>query len=287
MREIELREGLWLTIESGHLFDRMHLAIPEREHSLEFTIFVSGERDSNLLTLENGKYVLCGSGMAPKDTSIWMDDKPLQLISVHLTPELFCSFVGDRFGQLPNELKTLIREPHQPYYMHSGSTTIAMQIAVQQILRCPHHDIIQRIYLESKVYELLSLVLKPLTESQDVQHPSQILKQDDRDRIHHARTILLRHLDNLLSIADLAQQVGLNTCTLKYGFRQEFGKPVISYLREHRLEQARQLLDLGEMNVSEVARTVGYIDRKGFAKAFYKQFGLNPRDYLKRQKNSR
>jgi AraC-like DNA-binding protein len=286
LREIELRKGLYLEIEKVSLHSCMQIVAPEREHSLEFMVFISGARDSDLLGLEAGKYVLYGSGMAPKETSIWMDDKPLYLISVHITPELFRSFIGDQFGQLPDEFITLIREVDQTYYMHSGFTTVAMQVVTQQILQCPHCGIIQRIYWESKVWELLALLLEPLVESQVPDRQDWKLKID-RDRIHQAKEILLQHLNNPITLVDLAHRVGLNTCDLKRGFRQEFGKPVFGYLREYRLEKARQLLDVGDMNVAEVAHAIGYIDRKGFTKAFHKQFGLNPRDYRNQQKNFR
>ncbi|MEH2466211.1 helix-turn-helix domain-containing protein [Nostoc sp.] len=51
--------------------------------------------------------------------------------------------------------------------------------------------------------------------------------------------------------------VKLNEYALKRGFLQVFGKPLFAYLHDYRLEQARQLLETGEMKVSEVAQKIG------------------------------
>lgn len=74
----------------------------------------------------------------------------------------------------------------------------------------------------------------------------------------------------------------LNECTLKRGFQQVFGKTAFGYLRDHRLEQARQLLEMGTYKVEEVARIVGYRNLGAFSEAFHKQFGIRARDCRRR-----
>ena len=48
-----------------------------------------------------------------------------------------------------------------------------------------------------------------------------------------------------------------------------------NYVKTYRLNKARELLT-STMNISEVAYTVGFSDRKYFSKEFKKQFGYNP-----------
>jgi AraC family transcriptional regulator, transcriptional activator of the genes for pyochelin and ferripyochelin receptors len=52
-----------------------------------------------------------------------------------------------------------------------------------------------------------------------------------------------------------------------------------AYLRQYRLEQARQLLMDSEISIEQVVKAVGYSDRSRFAVAFRKQFGINPKSY--------
>ncbi|MCU0571178.1 MAG: AraC family transcriptional regulator [Oculatellaceae cyanobacterium Prado106] len=87
-------------------------------------------------------------------------------------------------------------------------------------------------------------------------------------------------LQNPLSLAQLARQVGLNECTLKRGFRQVFGTTAFDYLHHYRLEYAKQLLMTGEMTVAQVAQSIGFA-RNYFTKAFCQKFGYTPGAYRK------
>jgi AraC-like DNA-binding protein len=72
----------------------------------------------------------------------------------------------------------------------------------------------------------------------------------------------------------LARLVGLNECTLKREFRYCFNTTVFGYLHNYRIEQARQVLEMGDWKVGEVASMVGYSNLA----AFSKRFKINPRD---------
>ncbi|VEP17253.1 Regulatory protein PchR (fragment) [Hyella patelloides LEGE 07179] len=150
-----------------------------------------------------------------------------------------------------------------------------MHQVVQQILNCPYQGLTRRLYLESKAIELIALRLDP---SFDKKFPDGILKlrSDDVDRLQHAKDILLKDLENPPSLLKLAQQVGLNDYKLKRGFKQLFGTTVFGYLHDYRMQQAYQLLEVEELNITEVSLQVGYNSLSSFNRAFKKKFGINP-----------
>ncbi|MBG1240258.1 helix-turn-helix domain-containing protein [Nostoc sp. NZL] len=287
-RIIELRQGLELAINKYHLHNQLITQAIERKHPLEYTFYLSGGYTDKFksLTIGAGEYGLYGSGIAPKEHCEWSAAQQLVEINVHIEPEIFCSFIGDKSGQLSPELQHLVKGGDSTYYTKSGVTTPAMQTALQQILHCPYHGITKRMYLEAKVIELMALLVEQEVEAQKGETQTYPVKSDDLERIHHAREILLRNLDNPPSLVELSRQVGLNECTLKRGFRLVFGTTAFHYLHNYRLEKAQQLLHTGDMNVVEVSRIVGFASRSYFAAAFRKKFGLNPKEYLTNRKNS-
>ncbi|MBE9168873.1 helix-turn-helix transcriptional regulator [Pleurocapsales cyanobacterium LEGE 06147] len=287
IREIQLREGLWLAIERFQLRDRLLIDCPEREHPLEYNFMFSGGATDNSLELHPGQYNFYGSGMAPKETPDWSDAQPIFCVGVLMKPEVLRSFVGNPVGELPIPLEHLIRRSDQEYYNRAGIITPAMQRILQQILHCPYGGISKHLDLEGNVLRLTALLLEQETQLQTGSNIIQPLKLGTLERIYYAREILLKHLDNPPSLTELAQRVKLNEYTLKQGFRQVFNTTVFGYLHEYRLEQARQLLNTGEMKVTEVAEAVGFASRSYFAIAFRKKFGLNPKEYLMQQKRSR
>lgn len=277
-REVQLRSGIELEIDRYQLHDDVIMQSPARSHSLEYVFGIAGK--STPTSIPAGQYLLCGSGIAPMEKCEQSAIEPIIQVSVHIEPEVFQSFLGDR--ELASMgLGHLVKESDL-YYQRYGVTTVAMQTVLHQILHSPFQGITKKIYLESKVWELMALLIEEEKEQYQPQQTTFTLKSDDVDRIHHAKQILTQQIDNPPLLLDLARQVGLNDCTLKRGFREVFGTTAFGYLHDYRLEQARQLLQQKELNVSQVAKKVGYASQSRFATAFRKKFGVNPKAFMGR-----
>lgn len=279
MREIHLRDGLELAIADYQSHEDLILDSPDRKHPLEYTFHIP----NHYSTLANPvSYYLFGSGIAPKERYQEYTHQRITWVSVHIEPEMFQTFVGHPDGEIPAALRHLVGNPNQEYYARPGQATPAMHIALQQILHCPYQGFTRRMFLESKVLELMTLLLEKEAELYLGKQHFADLKPDDVDRIHHAKDILLQHLDNPPSLGQLARQVSLNECIFKRGFRQVFGTTAFAYLHEYRLEQACQLLQERRLNISEIARAIGFGSGSHLSKAFRQKYGISPKQYQTR-----
>jgi AraC-like DNA-binding protein len=278
-RSIEIRKGLDLAIANYQVQDDLILKLPTRPHPVEYTLYISGQVRNDYIAAGSGQYMLYSSGIAPSERWEMLATEPMLEINVHIEPELLSVFIGNDSETSCRTMQQLIGNFEQNYSAWVGVTSSAMQMATQQILHCPYQGLTKRIYLESKVWELMALLIEQFPEPQTEKNRTYSLRADDIDRIHDAKDILLKQLDDPPSLMELARQVGLNDCTLKRGFRQVFGTTAFGYLHRYRLEQARQLLETGDMNIAEVAQQVGFADRSYFTTAFRKQFGCNPGAY--------
>nr|MBP9875229.1 response regulator [Haliscomenobacter sp.] len=62
--------------------------------------------------------------------------------------------------------------------------------------------------------------------------------------------------------------------------KQLTGKKPIDLLKSFRLQRAKELLKQNKLNVAEIAYMVGYDLPNSFSRAFKKEFGLTPSEYL-------
>jgi len=274
-RWFELRDGLELAIDQFCLKDDLVMTHRDRHHPLEYT-FEQLNPDGK----DHQRYHLYGSGLAPGEPWRVPGNTGIRSINVHIEPELFEQWMGNS-EDLPDALKPLVRSPHEKFFEHSGTPSAAMQMTLQQILNCPFQGFTQRLYLESKVWELMALLMEDLRLRKDIGTVTPILKADDIERIHYASKILRRRLLDPPSLMELARAVGINDHKLKVGFRQVFDTTVFGYLHDRRLERSRQLLESGDVNVTEAARAVGFANRGHFAAAFRRKFGINPGVYAR------
>jgi len=82
-----------------------------------------------------------------------------------------------------------------------------------------------------------------------------------------------------ISLAELAQLVGLSACYFCRAFRQSFGMPPQRYQLAQRVERAKALLAKHAASVTDVGLAVGYNDASAFCTAFRRLTGLTPSAY--------
>jgi AraC-like DNA-binding protein len=270
-RYVALRQGIDLCIEDHWLDSDLEVLHCDRAHPLEFTfeqVQIGGKHSQ--------RYDFFGSGLAPAEVWRVPGNRRIVSINVHIEPHIFQQWSGETCDDLPD----LLRPDDQRYFERSGTPTAAMQMAVQAILHCPFQGLTQRLYLESKVWELMALLIEDLKITPDsVSQPA--LKPDDVERIHYASKLLRRQITHPPSLMELARAVGINDHKLKVGFRQVFGTTVFGYLHEHRMERSRQLLESGDLSVTAAAEAVGFASRGHFAAAFRRKYGVNPGVYTR------
>ncbi len=82
--------------------------------------------------------------------------------------------------------------------------------------------------------------------------------------------------DEFFGVAELAEKMAMSRSNLFRKLNALSGKNPNALLRELRLARAKQLLERGAGNVSEIAFMVGFNSRTYFAKCFAEQYGVAP-----------
>ncbi len=88
-----------------------------------------------------------------------------------------------------------------------------------------------------------------------------------------------------LSLGEFAQSVNLSVWRLCHIFKSDVGMPPIRFLRQLRMERARDLLESSFLSVKEIAFQVGLTDESHFVRDFKATYGYSPALYRSRFKN--
>ena len=155
----------------------------------------------------------------------------------------------------------------------------AMAVVLSQMLQAKVHDSIRALYFKGKIYELLSLYFNKGGD-EDIESCPFLVDELQVGKIHLAKKIVLDRMATPPSLTELATEIGLNTKKLKEGFKQLYGQTVFSYLLDHKMEEARRMLDSQQYNVNEVGLKLGYSTSSHFIAAFKKKYGTTPKKYL-------
>ena len=131
-----------------------------------------------------------------------------------------------------------------------------------------------------KSVELLYLLSAQEEEAPDAPPPP-ALDRKTALVLEETRRYMEKHLDERLTIPTLSRRALLSATTFKEGFRQLYGLPVHTWLRQRRMERAAELLHTPELSLEGVAKAVGYSSVSQFIAAFRQQYGLIPGQYRK------
>lgn len=129
----------------------------------------------------------------------------------------------------------------------------------------------------SNKYETLSLFYKMLSCLTGLEQTRYVPKKM-QERIEPAVNYLESHLFDIdLKVSKLPALCGMSAPTFRRIFVARYGSSPRKYIIDHRLRQAKIILESGEYNsICEVAQSVGYEDPLYFSKHFKATYGTAP-----------
>jgi transcriptional regulator GlxA family with amidase domain len=89
-----------------------------------------------------------------------------------------------------------------------------------------------------------------------------------------------------LTIAELAEEVGLSRSALVDRFTRYLSEPPMAYLTGWRLRLAAEALTTTPKGVADIAADVGYDSEAAFNRAFKRVFGVPPARYRRNSRDS-
>ncbi|WP_443947157.1 helix-turn-helix transcriptional regulator [Pedobacter sp. AW1-32] len=130
---------------------------------------------------------------------------------------------------------------------------------------------LRKMFIEARLLDLLIAHLKPLTIKSSFS-----LKEEDMEKIKHARKLVGTDLQKPISLMELSRKVGINDFKLKKGFKELTGETVFRYLYDLRMKAAYNYLAEQNKAVNEVAYLVGYKNAQHFITAFKRKYKTLP-----------
>ncbi|MHA7631206.1 helix-turn-helix domain-containing protein [Corallococcus sp. M7] len=153
-----------------------------------------------------------------------------------------------------------------------GARSAQSVYAMHAALGDPHAD---PLFVETRVTEALDAVLSNCAElapsASQVHAPV---------AVRRAREYLREHLDQKVTLDDLAAHAGMDKFHLTRAFRHSLGAPPYEYLTLLRIGRACQLLSKG-MSAGDTAYAVGLYDQSQLNRHFRRLMGTTPAHYAR------
>ncbi|WP_437920079.1 helix-turn-helix domain-containing protein [Sphingobacterium sp. LRF_L2] len=199
-------------------------------------------------------------------------DSDFRLFEVNLAPKFFQKYLPQESALFERFNSTIAKRKSGLLHKNNQLITHNMGQIIWDIIQCDRTGMYKKMFLESKVIELLLLQM----EQMDCKEANYSIKKGDIDKIYAVKEFLTTHLDEQHSLLHIAHRFGTNEFTLKKGFKELFGTTVFGFWNDLKMIEAKKMLLEMDMRVGEVADAIGYQNSRHFSTAFSKKFGVSP-----------
>lgn len=98
-------------------------------------------------------------------------------------------------------------------------------------------------------------------------------------RVMKAQSYIMANIQQPLTVAQIAEHVGLSSAYLMRLFKQSFGITMTQFINQVRIKTAENYLLYSEFDIATIAQLVGYNDQAYFTRVFKRLKKISPREY--------
>lgn len=187
--------------------------------------------------------------------------------------------------ELTDFLKNDPRTSHLPIVLLSAKSALESRLAglrrgADVYLTKPFHseELIANVEnLVATRQRLRDVFSKSLEKTSVLASAAEVFEPAENDFLKNLLEVVEQNLDNSeMSADDFAKSVFMSRSQLHRKLTALTGQSLGDFVKNHRLDRARDLLQIGELAVQDIAARTGFVNVKHFSTQFRERFGMPP-----------
>lgn len=238
-----------------------------------FIYFAEGKTQINSLTgqeliqPEESVLLKCGNYFA--DLVKYPVSDRYEIIVFHLYADVLKKMYA-------NEIPASIKVPATKTFIQKiASTDIIKKFIEGLYFYFDNPELVSDELLTLKIKELILLLL----QTKNANSITSLFSDLFTPRSHSLREIVNSHIFSSLSIQDLAELSNMSLSTFNRTFQGLFNDTPANYIKNKRLERAKELLKISSLTVAEIASQTCFNDISHFSRSFKDAYNCSPTEY--------
>jgi AraC-like DNA-binding protein len=181
-------------------------------------------------------------------------------------------WIGFKGENMDHRVKAGFLSPEKPIY-HVGYSNDIIRLYDSAIQTAEDEAVFSQQILAGIVNHLIGMVYsleRNIHLNKDISHA---------EAINRAKNIIRDNLENDLSIQEIALQIGVGYSNFRKLFKLFAGVSPALYQQDLRLQRAKELLSITQMNINEIAYMLHFDSADYFSTKFKKKTGFTPSQY--------
>ncbi|USD62921.1 helix-turn-helix transcriptional regulator [Vibrio sp. SCSIO 43140] len=137
------------------------------------------------------------------------------------------------------------------------------------------------VYLNNLISLLATHYIQNYSNYVDIKNSQLAASKFDQRQMDRVDAYIAENIASNISVDDLADLLGCSKFYFLREFKKLAGVTPYQYLVSQRLEQAKQRLSAGSVNIAVTAQELGFNDQSHLTRAFKAHFGVTPGQFVK------
>jgi AraC-like DNA-binding protein len=166
-------------------------------------------------------------------------------------------------------------------FAYYGPISLKMADHINVLQNIETEGIIRILQIEGEVYQLLSMHIQ-LHNTYENSKPLKVsLLKSELKKIRSLAKKIAKDSSKNYSLDEISLNSGLSQAKLQEGFKFLYARTVNEYIKHARLEDARDLMNNSNLNISQIVYSIGFTSRSYFSKIFKEKYGISPNEFKK------
>jgi AraC family transcriptional regulator len=248
---------------------------------MEVSIAICGRDDGWVLRSGSGER----QKTRPLPGTIWLSpigiaDNDIR-VTAPLSKILHLYLPARRFSLLAEEYDLPPAPAHSIHYLAGLQDEMIRQIGLAVIEEMRNETASGRMLVETCSLMLAARLAHNYGDGWSIKRQQTAVRRLDDIRLRRIKDYIAAHIEEDITVADLASQANLSLFHFTRLFTATIGVPPHRYVAQQRLERSMTLLAEGQMALSDIALACCFSSQTSFSRAFRQATGMTPGQYRK------
>ncbi len=212
----------------------------------------------------------------PKDLHIIRND-------IRIVRAEFINKRNNQISGLNEQLnKVFLDSKNQSEFAYYSPVHLRMEDHVKTMREVQTVGLSRVLQIEGEVYNLLAMHIGSHELYLNTEATPHALLKNELKVIRKQAERILKDPSLNYNLDQISKDSGLSQAKLQEGFKFLYARTVTEYIRNIRLEAARDLMITTDLNISQIVYTIGFTSRSYFSKIFKEKYDMSPHEFKKK-----
>lgn len=195
-------------------------------------------------------------------------------VSISLMPEFYNELLPQKYSWNSQDLIRIFSK------LNDNDAIPEIVMILKQLRTFKPSSEIAKMYYESKIMELISLVIH-WGKNQILFPDVSRVPDSEMEHLNKVLEYLNQNYTNSISLNALAKIACMSHNKLTNSFKQVYGSTITEYIQLLRINKSKEMLLNSDWKIGDIANRVGYKLHGSFSEIFKRSTGLTPNEFRK------